>query len=268
MEQAITWVVTGLIVGWLVRTAMKSGRDYGVFGDLVTGSLGAVVGGWLVRQLDIVTPNNMTGHVVVSIFCAGVLLALARAARHAVDAGLSNSPQAAAFVGELEDQILRLTTIERRVLSSMLRRDGRLDPNRAFDQQLTLGQRLADRVAAFGGSWSFIGIFLTGILVWMAVNRDEVRPFDPYPYILLNLVLSCVAALQAPVIMMSQNRQAVRDRADAKNDYEVNLRAELQIVALHAKLDEARDKDLAKLATLLVGQEARLQRIETLLSGS
>ena len=81
-------------------------------------------------------------------------------------------------------------------------------------------------------------------------------------------MLSCVAALQAPVIMMSQNRQAVRDRADAKNDYEVNLRAELQIVALHAKLDEARDKDLAKLATLLLGQEARLERIETLLSRS
>ena len=104
------------------------------------------------------------------------------------------------------------------------------------------------------------------MLIWMAVNRDEVHPFDPYPYILLNLLLSCVAALQAPVIMMSQNRQAVRDRADAKIDYEVNLRAELQIVALHAKLDEARDKDLAKLAALLVGQEARLQRIESLLS--
>ena len=266
MEQAITWVVTGLIVGWLVRTAMKSQRDYGLIGDLVTGSLGAVVGGWLVRQLDIVTPNNLTGHVVVSIFGAGVLLALGRIARHAVDAGLSSSPQAAALVGELDEQIRRLTTIERRVLSGMLRREGPPDPNLAFDRQLTFGQRLADRVAAFGGSWSFIGIFLTGILIWMAVNRDEVRPFDPYPYILLNLLLSCVAALQAPVIMMSQNRQAVRDRADAKNDYEVNLRAELQIVALHAKLDEARDKDLAKLAAMLLSQEERLQRIETLLA--
>ena len=275
MEQAITWVVTGLIVGWLVRTAMKSQRDYGLIGDLVTGSLGAVVGGWLVRQLDIVTPNNLTGHVVVSIFGAGVLLALGRIARHAVDAGLSSSPQAAALVGELDEQIRRLTTIERRVLSGMLRREGPPDPNLAFDRQLTFGQRLADRVAAFGGSWSFIGIFLTGTTgwylafgrkIWMAVNRDEVRPFDPYPYILLNLLLSCVAALQAPVIMMSQNRQAVRDRADAKNDYEVNLRAELQIVALHAKLDEARDKDLAKLAAMLLSQEERLQRIETLLA--
>jgi uncharacterized membrane protein len=159
-----------------------------------------------------------------------------------------------------------LTTIERRVLSGMLRRGGPPDPNIAFDQQLTFGQRVADRVAAFGGSWTFIGIFLTGILLWMAVNRDEVRPFDPYPYILLNLLLSCVAALQAPVIMMSQNRQAVRDRVEVRNDYEVNLRAELQIVALHAKLDEARDKDLAKLAAMLVSQEERLQRIETLLA--
>ena len=82
-----------------------------------------------------------------------MLLALARVARHAVGAGLSSSPQAAALVGELEDQILRLTTIERRVLSSMLRRYRPIDPNRAFDQQLTLGQRLADRVASFGGSW-------------------------------------------------------------------------------------------------------------------
>ena len=108
MEQAITWVVTGLIVGWLVRTAMKSQRDYGLIGDLVTGSLGAVVGGWLVRQLDIVTPNNLTGHIVVSIFGAGVLLAAGRIARHAVGAGLSSSPQAAALVGELEEQIRRL----------------------------------------------------------------------------------------------------------------------------------------------------------------
>jgi uncharacterized membrane protein/uncharacterized membrane protein YeaQ/YmgE (transglycosylase-associated protein family) len=266
MEQAITWVVTGLIVGWLVRTAMKSERDYGLIGDLITGSLGAVVGGWLVRQLDIVTPNNLTGHVVVSIFGAGVLLGLGRIARHAVGAGLSSSPQAAALVGELDEQIRRLTTIERRVLSGMLRRGGPPDPNLAFDQQLTFGQRLADRVAVFGGSWSFIGIFLTGMLIWMAVNRDQAHPFDPYPYILLNLMLSCVAALQAPVIMMSQNRQAVRDRADAKNDYEVNLRAELQIVALHAKLDETRDKDLAKLAALLLDQEERLQRIETALA--
>jgi uncharacterized membrane protein YeaQ/YmgE (transglycosylase-associated protein family) len=171
MEQAITWVVTGLIVGWLVRTAMKSERDFGVIGDLVTGSLGAVVGGWLVRQLDIVTPNNLTGHIVVSIFGAGVLLALARIARHAVGAGLSSSPQAAALVGELEEQILRLTTIERRVLSSMLRRGGparsqpRVRPaahrrsacrrsRRGLWRQLDIHRHLPDRHADLDGGQS------------------------------------------------------------------------------------------------------------------
>ena len=255
MEQVIIWIATGLSVGWLVRTAMKSGRDYGVLGDLVTGSLGAVVGGWLVRRLDIVTPNNLIGHVVVAVLGAGVLLASVRIARSAIGAGLSTSVHAVALAGELDEQIRRLTTFEHPQ-----------DPNVAFERQLTLGQRLADRVAAFGGSWSFIGIFLTGMLVWMAINADQSHPFDPYPYILLNLLLSCVAALQAPVIMMSQNRQTVRDRADAKSDYEVNLRAELQIVALHAKLDEARGQDLAGLSALLRAQDARLERIEARLS--
>ena len=255
MEQVIIWIATGLSVGWLVRTAMKSGRDYGVLGDLVTGSLGAVVGGWLVRRLDIVTPNNRIGHVVIAVLGAGVLLASVRIARSAIGAGLSTSLHAVALAGELDEQIRRLTTFEHPQ-----------DPNVAFERQLTLGQRLADRVAAFGGSWSFIGIFLTGMLVWMAINADQSHPFDPYPYILLNLLLSCVAALQAPVIMMSQNRQTVRDRADAKSDYEVNLRAELQIVALHAKLDEARGQDLAGLSALLRAQDARLERIEARLS--
>ena len=255
MQQAIIWIGTGLSVGWLVRTAMKSGRDYGVVGDLVTGSFGAVIGGWLVRRLDIVTPNNLIGHFVVSVLGAGVLLASVRISRSAIAAGLSTSVHAVALAGELDEQIRRLTTFEHPQ-----------DPNAAFDRQLTLGQRLADRVAAFGGSWSFIGIFLTGMLVWMAINGDQSQPFDPYPYILLNLLLSCVAALQAPVIMMSQNRQGVRDRADAKSDYEVNLRAELQIVALHAKLDEARVQDLAALSALLIAQQARLERIEAHLS--
>ncbi len=262
MAQAITWVATGLFVGWFVRTAMKSGRDFGMFGDLVTGSLGAVVGGWLVRRLDIVTPDNLPGHFVVSILGAVVLLASVRIVRHALGASLSTSPQAAAIVGELDDQIRKLTSLERRVLSTMLKQGQPTDPNFMFDQQLTFGQRVADRVASFGGSWSFIGIFLTGMLVWMAINGDQAHPFDPYPYILLNLILSCIAALQAPVIMMSQNRQNARDRTDAKSDYEVNLRAEMQIMALHAKLDAAREQELARLAELMVVQVERLQQIE------
>ena len=122
--------------------------------------------------------------------------------------------------------------------------------------------QVADRVASFGGSWAFIGIFLTGMVAWMAMNRDMKAPFDPYPYILLNLILSCLAALQAPVIMMSQNRQGARDRVDARGDYEVNLRAEMQIMALHAKLDATRDPEWVRIAEHMILQSERLARIE------
>ena len=106
---------------------------------------------------------------------------------------------------------------------------------------------MADRVAAFGGSWTFIGLFLGMMVVWMIINIFEHTPFDPYPFILLNLCLSCLAALQAPVIMMSQNRQSLKDRLDASHDYEVNLKAETEIVSLHLKMDELRERQWASL---------------------
>jgi uncharacterized membrane protein len=123
-----------------------------------------------------------------------------------------------------------------------------------YEQHYTFGQRLADKVAAFGGSWTFIILFGAILLIWIAVNSfvffHIVKQFDPYPYILLNLVLSMLAALQAPIIMMSQNRQAAKDRADAEHDYEVNLKAELEIMALHEKLDTMREKQLEKIVVL------------------
>ena len=102
-----------------------------------------------------------------------------------------------------------------------------------------LGERIADRVAVFGGSWTFIGIFAGVLVAWMALNSLVLltRAFDPFPFILLNLVLSCLAAIQAPVIMMSQNRQEARDRRRAEHDYMVNLKAELEIRLLHEKVD-------------------------------
>jgi uncharacterized membrane protein len=113
------------------------------------------------------------------------------------------------------------------------------DINEEFDSNLTLGDRYADRVANFGGSWKFIGIFLAMMVIWMGVNSFVLirEPFDPYPYILLNLVLSCLAAVQAPVIMMSQNRQEARDRLRAEHDFEINLKAEIEIRKLHERLD-------------------------------
>ena len=107
------------------------------------------------------------------------------------------------------------------------------------DKKSTFGQRIADRVATFGGSWTFIISFVFFLLVWIASNVFLLanKGFDPYPFILLNLILSCIAALQAPVIMMSQNRQEEKDRDRAKNDYMVNLKSELEIRILHEKLD-------------------------------
>ncbi|MBC7669806.1 MAG: DUF1003 domain-containing protein [Gemmatimonadaceae bacterium] len=110
--------------------------------------------------------------------------------------------------------------------------------------------RLADKVAAVGGSWAFIGGFCAALLLWIGLNVG-LRPFhlsfDPYPFIFLNLILSTVAAIQAPVIMMSQNRQATKDRLNAEHDYVVNLRAELEIMRLHGKLDALREQEMVEI---------------------
>lgn len=108
-----------------------------------------------------------------------------------------------------------------------------------METQLTVGQRIADKVASFGGSWAFISSFFLFIVVWMLINIFFLasHPFDPYPFILLNLILSCVAAIQAPIIMMSQNRQEQKDRIRAEHDYKINLKAELEIKLLSEKID-------------------------------
>ena len=142
----------------------------------------------------------------------------------------------------LASGLARLGAAERRVLEYFLggRRLVR-DTNQMFADTRTFGERLSDRIAAFGGSWRFIMLFMAVLLGWVALNTFVLparrEAFDPYPYILLNLVLSCLAAVQAPVIMMSQNRQEAKDRARAKNDYQVNLKAELEIRHLHEKMD-------------------------------
>lgn len=106
-------------------------------------------------------------------------------------------------------------------------------------EELTLGQRMADKIAEFGGSWTFISLFFSFIVIWIGINVWLIasRPFDPYPFILLNLLLSCLAAIQAPIIMMSQNRKEQKDRKRSENDYKINLKAELEIKLLHEKVD-------------------------------
>lgn len=138
------------------------------------------------------------------------------------------------------------------------------DVQQALDDERTFGERIADRIASFGGSWTFILICLGVLAVWIVFNISLGRgAFDPFPFILLNLALSMLAALQAPVILMSQNRQAARDRADAAHDYEVNLKAELEIRYLHEKLDLLRERQWSELVQM---QQQQIQLLERLLS--
>lgn len=159
-----------------------------------------------------------------------------------------------------------LTAREQKVVERVAqRRHISRNVQREVQEQLTLGQRLADRVAAFGGSWTFILLFAGLLFLWVLLNSLVLlhwkEAFDPYPYILLNLVLSMLAALQAPIIMMSQNRQAAKDRAEAEHDYEVNLKAELEILALHEKVDALLDRQWKELMTM---QQEQMQVLREL----
>lgn len=161
---------------------------------------------------------------------------------------------------------------EQRVLAAIASGTiGVRDASDVAEEQATFGERLADRVAEIGGSWAFIGAFTAVLLGWMVLNSNVLGRmglvFDPYPYIFLNLMLSTLAAVQAPIIMMSQNRQAQKDRQAAVHDYEVNLKAELEIMALHDKLDRLRSDQLAHLIaqqqTQLDMLSEALRRLET-----
>lgn len=138
-------------------------------------------------------------------------------------------------------------------------------PGTQQDAAASFGERMADRVAHFGGSWSFIGLFGLFLAGWALLNTQLPRAlaFDPYPYIFLNLILSMLAALQAPVIMMSQNRQAAKDRQMAVYDYEVNVKAEVEIMALHDKLDALRSEHLV---VLLQQQQAQIELLTRLVA--
>src|SRR5690348_1453557 len=144
------------------------------------------------------------------------------------------------FLGYLESEYEKISDMEKSLVTAIARR-GRVSKlvHQEYETTMTFGERIADQVAKFGGSWTFIIIFGCILITWMGVNTWVLshRAFDPYPYILLNLVLSTLAALQAPVIMMSQNRQAEKDRLQATQDYQINLMAEIEIRDLHDKLD-------------------------------
>ena len=138
------------------------------------------------------------------------------------------------------------------------------DPIQRLNAQTTFGERLADQVATFGGSWRFIILFGIVLVVWTVANTEILgkSAFDPYPYIFLNLMLSMLAALQAPVIMMSQNRLATKDRQMAGYDYEVNLKAEVEIMALHEKMDSLLTEQMM---TIIAQQQTQIELLMRLI---
>lgn len=161
-------------------------------------------------------------------------------------------------------ELNELSEIEKKVIRQIIaRKEISRDTNKEFDTTLSRGERWADRVARFGGSWTFIFCFVTMIVIWMSlesyVRFSQKEFFDPYPYNLLNLVLSILVSLQAPLILMSQNRAAIKDRINAQQDYELNLKAELEILLLHEKFDNLHENQWA---TLLKMQQ---QQIDLLL---
>jgi uncharacterized membrane protein len=164
----------------------------------------------------------------------------------------------------LESEKGELSNLDQEVLNSI--RDHELlakDVEGEFQQRWSFGERLADRIASFGGSWAFLIYFGAFLTIWIGINTLvlALHPPDPYPFILLNLFLSCLAAIQAPIIMMSQNRQEAKDRMRSQHDYQVNLKAELEIRQLHEKIDHLLSHQWARLAQI---QEIQLDVLSEL----
>jgi uncharacterized membrane protein len=187
----------------------------------------------------------------------------------AVVEAVNNSPSGVPADLLTTDEWEHLSKRDQRLLRGIFERIARReslarDPDAELREARTFGQRLADGIATFGGSWPFILLFLGFLGAWILINTILLRngaAVDPYPFIFLNLLLSMIAALQAPIIMMSQNRQAMRDRAAAENDYAVNLRAEVEIRELHNKLDDLRE---AQWVQLVAQQQEQIRLLELL----
>lgn len=159
-----------------------------------------------------------------------------------------------------------LSTLENEVIDSISNHSV-LSDDENLEEKFTLGQKIADKVASFGGSWTFILSFGGFIFVWICINAFILvtKAFDPYPFILLNLILSCLASLQAPVIMMSQNRQEEKDRRRAKQDYMINLKSELEIRILHEKIDHLMMHQQQELLEL---QKTQIEMMNTILKNT
>lgn len=164
----------------------------------------------------------------------------------------------------MEDEKGELTKLEKDVIDKLT--DYEIittNIDEEFAEQLTFGQKVSDKIASFGGSWKFIFLFMFVLIAWIGINSYVLlsKPFDPFPFILLNLILSCIAAIQAPVIMMSQNRQEARDRKRAEADYKINLKSELELRQLHQKVDHLLTQQWERMVEI---QELQLEVLDEL----
>lgn len=162
----------------------------------------------------------------------------------------------------IEEENGKVQDLDHSVLRSISENDIiTANTNKTAQEVMTVGDRIADQVAAFGGSWKFIILFFIVMLVWISINTVYLitQPFDPYPFILMNLILSCLAAIQAPIIMMSQNRQVMKDRLQSENDYKVNLKSEIEIRTLHEKVDHLLLDQWSKMMSI---QEMQMELLE------
>jgi len=250
------WLFTGIVAGLIARLALRR-SPIGLGGDLALGALGGLAAGALLRLGGLTDAGSNFIHVAVALTGAvGVIAATHGIARLAIHATRIATPGRSLNLRAL---MADADSVEREVVEKFLQREPVSREEAAVE---TLGQRVADRVAQFGGSWTFIGLFAATMFTWMLYNVEDARPFDPFPFILLNLLLSCLAAVQAPIILMSQNRQAEKDRHHVQADYAVNLKAEVEILALHAKIDELRERAWRELLEQQQRQLAILERME------
>ena len=176
--EALIWLAAGTLSGWAAGKLMK-GRDYGVSGNIILGMLGSLVGGWVFDALGFAGPRDLWRHALVSLLGAMLMLGIARRLRPVARQTRKAFGEGGTIV-DLEAAIRKLGNLERGALDRVLRRGPARDPNVEFRESMTFGQRVADKVAQFGGSWTFIGLFLLLMAVWMVTNTLERQAFDPY----------------------------------------------------------------------------------------
>ncbi|HOZ35643.1 MAG TPA: DUF1003 domain-containing protein [archaeon] len=198
--------------------------------------------------------NGVTGDIPIATVRSELLAIIRKKNQKATEDGFITREELKIARQEYIESILKkekgeLNKIDKQVVKSLVEHESIVKDIMQEKENLTVGQKLADGVAKFGGSWGFIISFGVFLIIWIGINSYFLlqKPYDPYPFILLNLILSCLAALQAPIIMMSQNRKDQKDRIRAENDYKINLKSELEIRHLHEKMDNLVQKQWQRL---------------------